>query len=188
LLQEALFETYGRNRARIINAGLCGDTATGALARLEEDALRFQPDLVIIGFGLNDAGSEASLPAFESSMRELISRARESGAEVLLRTPNPIVVSNQPSQPPAHRPGREWPGTVVGLFARKIVELGEELGCPVVDHYRAWMEAESDERMEDANHLWLRMSDAWHPNAVGHLWFFREMAGVFRVRERFGWE
>ena len=62
LLQEALFEKHGGNRVMLINAGRCGDTAVGALQRLDRDVLRFHPDLVIIAFSMNDAGQgEAGL-------------------------------------------------------------------------------------------------------------------------------
>lgn len=38
----------------IINSGINGDTATMALRRFDRDVLAYHPDLVIMGFGLND--------------------------------------------------------------------------------------------------------------------------------------
>ena len=38
----------------VINASIGGTTAHGALARLEKQVLSHSPDLVIVGFGLND--------------------------------------------------------------------------------------------------------------------------------------
>src|SRR5689334_25221040 len=60
LLQYALFEKLGSNHAMVINAGRCGDTAVGALVRLDRDVIRFQPDLVIVAFGMSDAGQGES--------------------------------------------------------------------------------------------------------------------------------
>lgn len=39
----------------IVNAGISGDTAQGGLQRLERDVLRFNPDLVVVCYGLNDS-------------------------------------------------------------------------------------------------------------------------------------
>ena len=40
----------------IINSGIGGDTATGALARFDRDVVSYHPDLVVVSFGLNDHG------------------------------------------------------------------------------------------------------------------------------------
>lgn len=74
-LQEALLETYGRNRCWVINSGRCGDTAHGALERLDEDVLRFDPDLVIVSFGMNDASeSSETLLEFRSALSAIKER------------------------------------------------------------------------------------------------------------------
>ncbi|MBI4028575.1 MAG: SGNH/GDSL hydrolase family protein [Verrucomicrobia bacterium] len=192
LLQEALFETYGRNLAVTINAGCCGGTAAGAISRLDRDVIRFQPDLVIVAFGMNDAGqAEPGLAAFSDAMRRIARTLREKcGCEILLRTTNPVVVVNQPGLPTGHTPGAEWPGLHQHLYARRTVELAKELDCPVVDHYTLWMQAENrDQRLpQPTNHLWMRMSDAIHPGALGHLYFYRELAPLFDLPLAFAWE
>lgn len=190
LLQEALFEKYGGNRVRTINAGACGDTAVGGLARLERDVLRFDPDLVIVGFSMNDAGGGAAkLEEFADAIREIVAQLRRHGCEILLRTTNPIVVVNQPGWPAESYPGNEWPGMYQGLYARRLVEVATELEVPVVDHYTLWTQAKRrTDWGQDPNHLWMRMSDAVHPNALGHLFFYREMAPLFDVPTYFPWE
>lgn len=189
-LQEALFEKYGRNRCWVINSGRCGDGAPGGLERLDEDVLRFDPDLVIVSYGMNDQGGPVE--TFREAMHAIIDRVREScGADVLLRTPNPIV--NPPSeivladgQPEAV----ETTGTNVELFARTIVQIADEKQCAVVDHYRQWkkLEALRDLTREEPNQLWLYMSDAVHPGPLGHLAFFRQIAPEFNVSPVFAWE
>lgn len=193
LLQYGLFEKYGPNVATVINAGRCGDTAPGGLARLDGDVIRFKPDLVIIAYGMNDAGrGEAGLPAFRDAIRQIVEQLRHTcdGCEMLLRTSNPIVVSNQSNLPKGFVPGAEWPGFSHALYAKATVELASELGCAVVDHYTLWTRAENRDRglPQPTNHLWNRMSDATHPVALGHLCFYRELAPLFELRAQLPWE
>jgi lysophospholipase L1-like esterase len=197
LLQEALFETYGRNRAFVINAGRCGDTAAACLAeRLDDDALRFRPDLVIVGFGANEAaGGHADLPgrltAYQAALRGITDRCRAAGAEVLLRTPSPFF--NQPMRPgliPGEPPAGEITGYPLAEFAAACVAVGAELGCPVVDHYTRW-QALLQRRgtcREEPNLTWLLMSDTVHPGPQGHLAYFKDLAAYFGVPARFAWE
>ena len=54
VLELALRDTYGRFH-QCVNAGLCGDTSRGLLARFEEEAARYGPHLAIITIGGNDS-------------------------------------------------------------------------------------------------------------------------------------
>ena len=191
-LQEALFETYGRNRSWVINSGRSGETIEGGIQRLDEDVFRFDPDLVIVSYGMNDARTPMSLESFRSTLILLIERLRErADCEILLRTPNPVV---NPSTPTAlvegQKGGSETAGTRVGLFAGTIVEVAREKGCAFVDHYTEWkkLEMERSGLAEAPSRLWLRMSDQVHPGPLGHLAFFRELAPLFRVAPTFPWE
>ena len=182
LLQEALFERYGANKVIMINAACCGTGASDGLARLDRDVLRFKPDLVIICYWDGDMGV----------MKKLVQRVRQDGkAEVLLRTPNPVVAPNIPAVTPPVTAGKEWPGSNVSAVARKIVALGEELGVPVVDHYGSWMQADASHAgppTSNPNKLWMRMSDATHPGPAGHLAFYRDLAPFFGLPAKLSWE
>jgi lysophospholipase L1-like esterase len=182
LLQVALLEKYGPNRVIMIDAGCCGEGAAGGLARLERDVLRFQPDLVIICYW--DGQMEP--------LKQIVEKIHAAGpAEILLRTPNPVVAPNMPAVTPPVAAGKEWPGSDKGAVAEKIVKLAAELHLPVVDHYRAWMEADSSHNgppSVNPNKLWMRMSDATHPGPLGHLAFYRELAPFFGLPEKLSWE
>lgn len=191
-LQEALFEAYGRNRCWVINSGRSGETVAEGVKRLDEDVLRFDPDLVIVSYGINEARSPVSPKAFRNTLIRLIDRIRERReCEVLLRTPNPVVNPTTPTAPMRdQQAGMETAGTRVRLFARTIVGVAREKRCAVIDHYTLWKKAEStsDASVEKSSLLWLRMSDPVHPGPLGHLAFFREMAPFFEVARRFPWE
>lgn len=181
LLQSALFEKYGANRIIMIDAGCCGEGAGGGLARLDRDVLRFKPDLVIVCYWDGDM----------QSLKQIVEQVQASGADVLLRTPNPVVAPNMPPVTPKVAAGNEWPNSDKGMVADKIIALATELKLPVVDHYHAWMAADRAHDGPPAtnpNKLWMRMSDATHPGPVGHLAFYRELAPFFGLPEKLSWE
>ena len=73
----------------IINAGISGQDAKLGLARLERDVLSYKPDLVVVCFGLNDAtGGAEYLSAYEAALKEIFTRVKETGAEIIFMTPN----------------------------------------------------------------------------------------------------
>ena len=82
---------YPAAAVNVLNAGISGDNASGALARLERDVLSRKPDLVTVNLALNDAMNpdvEAGLAAYAAAMGEIMDRVLASGAECMLVTPN----------------------------------------------------------------------------------------------------
>jgi len=107
LLDEAIFEEYGNGICTAINSGKCGSSYSEGLTRLDRDVLRFTPDLVIIAFGMNDAGRGTDgLENFRKDVRTMVKRIREAcGSEILIRTPNPVVAEPGGPYPPGKGPG-----------------------------------------------------------------------------------
>jgi lysophospholipase L1-like esterase len=182
LLQCALLDKYGANKVIMINAGCCGEGAVGGLARLDRDVLRFAPDLVIICYW--DGNMDA--------LRQIVEKVRATGkADVLLRTSNPVVVPNMPGIKSPMEANKEWPGMGTGEVAKKVVALAGELGVPVVDHYSAWLAADTEHHgptVSDPHKLWMLMSDSTHAGPLGHLFFYRQLAPYFNLPERLPWE
>ena len=182
LLQEALFEKYGPNKAIMINAAHCGELAEGGLTRLDRDVFRHKPDLLIVCYWGRDM----------QPMREIVERSRAAGIpEILLRTPNPIVAPNMPTVTPPITSGHEWPGSHVGEVTERLLTRAKEMDLPVCDHYNAWMNSGFEHKGLPATNpgkLWMRMSDAWHPNHLGHLAFYRELAPFFGLSPELSWE
>ena len=195
LLSEAIFNKYGNGKCTMINSGKCASSYGEALKRLDDDVLRFSPDLVILAFGMNDAGNgKMYLDIFRNQVKECISRIRSScGSEILIRTPNPIVtVNGLPILKEQPIPGKplETVKRPLKLYSEALVRIGKELDCAVVDHYTLWTTAKFPETLPVANPnvLWMRMSDAVHPGKLGHLVFYRELAPYFELPEYFPWE
>jgi acyl-CoA thioesterase-1 len=69
--------------ARVINAGVSGDTTAGGLARLDW-LLRQHPALVVVGLGANDGLRGLPLAEVEANLRQIVQRSKAAGARVLL--------------------------------------------------------------------------------------------------------
>jgi acyl-CoA thioesterase-1 len=69
--------------ARVVNAGVAGDTTAAALARLDW-ALGDKPDLVIVELGANDALRGLDPSATRANLDAMLKRLDEAGVRVLL--------------------------------------------------------------------------------------------------------
>lgn len=81
LLEQVLRERG--HQVDIVNAGVSGDTATGALSRLGW-AVQDGTDLVIVELGANDALRGVAPRKTEASLRAIITRLKSRNIEVLL--------------------------------------------------------------------------------------------------------
>jgi len=69
--------------ARVVNAGVSGDTSAGALRRVDW-LMTQKPDLVIVEFGANDGLRGLDPAETKRNLDSLIVRVRQQGARVLL--------------------------------------------------------------------------------------------------------
>jgi len=69
--------------ARVVNAGVSGDTTAGGLARLDW-ALADKPDLVILALGANDALRGIDPSTVRDNLDKMIGKIEASGAKMLL--------------------------------------------------------------------------------------------------------
>jgi lysophospholipase L1-like esterase len=136
----------------VINAGVDGQTAADGRQRLHRDVLRYDPDLVLISFGPNDAvlRGRDQVPAFGDDLRSMVeSIRRETQADVVLLTPNRMASHDNDRVPTVYRKYVEiivrvqTDGTL-DRFAEEIRRVGESRRVPVADVYRAWCQLEAD--------------------------------------------
>lgn len=69
---------------QIQNASISGDTTSGGLSRLPPLLTSYQPDIVIIELGSNDALRGLSLKMTEANLSKMVVLAQEAGARPLL--------------------------------------------------------------------------------------------------------
>ena len=198
LLEEGISLKYGCGLCCMINSGVPGASFFSALQRLDNDVLRFDPDLVIISLGMNDAAKGAVyLPQFRKEAHETINRIRcECNSEILIRTPNPIVAETGLRWDLKVDPGEIYNDNLGPLsdYSNTLREIANEKNCAIADHYKMWKEVKFstvqlfDKEFSYQYKLWPRMANSTHPGPLGHLVFYRELAPFFEIPDRFAWE
>ena len=137
----------------VINAGVPGDTAAQALARLPALLAEHKPQLVLVSIGGNDFLRRAADAGVKANIRRICEQSVAAGAQVLLiAVPRPSLVSAAAGSLSDHV-----------LYA----ELADELKLPL--QRQGWSEVLSDERLR---------SDQIHANAKGYERFARSVLGT----------
>lgn len=194
-LTEALWEAYGDGLVTMINVSECGYNYVCLAENLDRKVLRWQPDLVICQLWLCGGNEKADARlAAKQAFRDIVGRLRESGGgetEMLVCTPNPRVLCYGHVLPDDARPGEVYESPEWNTAQNtELVNLAHAAACTVVDHFSAWQSKRYSFAHPGANPrgLWQRMIDSVHPNALGQLILFRELASVFQVSKHFPWE
>jgi acyl-CoA thioesterase I len=157
---EALRAKYPRASIEAINGATGGDTTVQGLQRLQEKVLSRKPDLVLIGFGMNDHNREGfgvPLETFAANLRALVDRTRAAtGAEV-------VLFSAFPPNPKWHYGSHH-----MEAYAAATEQVAREKQCALADVYPVWMSLAARKAPED-----LLANDINHPNDFGHWLYFQ---------------
>ena len=170
-LKRLLERRYPATTFSVVNAGVGGESASGGLARLARDVIRHQPDLVIVGYGLNDAcGGLGNLTAFRDVLAGLLRRIRcETEADIVLLTPNRMAAHDNDLVPARWKPiighfVETQRGGALNAYVQAIREVGAGIGVVLADVRAAW---ENLER-QGTDTTPLLCNGINHPNAEMH--------------------
>lgn len=145
--------SLGRHHDVVINTSSHAETSQSLLEDLEWRALRFQPSVVSVMIGLNDAAAGPDGRAeFRKNLEHIIACIRAQQAIPLLHTPPRIDLDRAP----AHADLR--------AYVRLVRDLSRELEVPCVDHWAFWKEVAT---IEPVGKNWLA-ADGLNPTAAGH--------------------
>ena len=125
---------------RVVNAGVSGDTSAGGLSRLDW-LLRQQPDILVVSLGANDGLRGLPLENSQDNLRQIVTRAREAGVQVLL---------TGMKMPPNY-------GEYADDFEAMFPRVASELGVPLVPFLLAGVAGRPE----------LNLADGIHPNVAG---------------------
>jgi lysophospholipase L1-like esterase len=154
----ALRQKYPHAEITIINGATGGDTTVQGLQRLQSKVLDQHPDLVLIGFGMNDHNvGSVPIPAFEQNLKTMIARIRETtGAEVILYSafpPNPLW---------------KFGSHHMADYAATTRAVAAETSCAYADVFDNWEMMAARKKPED-----LLANDINHPSDFGHWIYFQ---------------
>lgn len=171
-LKRMLEERYHLCIFNVINGGVEGSSADEATEQIRRDAIERNPDLVLISFGLNDAGIYGinGLDAFGRHLRDHINSIRKHcDASIMLMTSN-MMLTRLNDRVPALYTHLQKPflalqnDGVLEQFAERVIEVALEQRVAVADVYGAWRQ-----RAEQGTDIMDLLANGLnHPNAEGH--------------------
>jgi lysophospholipase L1-like esterase len=87
IMQELIDARFPERQIRVLSHGSHGDTARGAMRRVEEEVVVWQPEWVFINFGINDVGNQTTAE-FLTNYQVLLNRIlRDTKARVAIVSP-----------------------------------------------------------------------------------------------------
>jgi acyl-CoA thioesterase-1 len=161
LFTALLRDLYPVGRIRIENRSIPGETSEGGASRVYEDVIPLEPDLVSIGYGMNDQnihGNGITLEQFEKNLRHILDTLRSfSESDILLVTPCEPNPHWQHTSGQTHR------------YADSIRRLGDEYGIGVADAHTLWCQELAAGKTPES----LLLNNINHPNDYGH-WIYSQ--------------
>jgi lysophospholipase L1-like esterase len=146
------------------NAGVSGDTAVGAIQRLEKDVLDARHNVVTICFGMNDAGygafDEERYETYMAAMTVLLAELKGAEAKVVLLTPGPV-------DPDKGEAWLDWNvyNDVLRRYAEGVKELAARKGAAFADSRSLLLDVQTRAKKDDPK--FTMIPDAIHPSAPG---------------------
>ncbi len=154
----------------VVKKAIGGENSSDGLSRLEGDIIEMRPDLISIGYGMNDQCTMSEevrncIPPglFEHNIRHMVNRIQKATeADIIFITPcisNPLWV---------HSSGD------LAIYADILKRIGTESGVAVADVHDLWMK----ELQAGKTHESLLLNNINHPNDYGHQIYYEALASL----------
>ena len=157
---------FPKARITVETTATGGDNTVQGLARLKDKVLSRKPDLVLIGFGMNDhnrAGVGGVEPAqFRANLEAMVNTIRDrTGADVILLSAFP--------------PHPQWAYGTNRMqdYAAATKAAADSTGVAYADVYPVWMKV-----LERKDPSSLLANNINHPNDFGHWLYFEALRAI----------
>lgn len=165
----------------LMNAGLSGDTAAGALRRLDRDILLGKPTAATVMLGMNDidlglyqpggsmSAQIARIDACTANLKTLVQKLQRHGVRVTLLSSSPYdqtAVIAGAGEPAAA--GDVGPNGGLRILSRRVRKLATALGCAYIDVHGPLTRINREAQRLDPGFT-LIGRDRVHPGESGHL-------------------
>lgn len=183
----------------VLNAGISGDSSSGALRRYEWDIQPKKATVATVMFGMNDVNRslygetpdtaeniekrESSLTNYKHSIDELVRRLKADGARVVFLTPSIYEEKAELNVPPL-----TGVNGALGKCAEIMRLLAAEIGATVIDVHGPMTELDARLQVNDPKFT-LTSPDRVHPWGPGHFtmaYFFLKGQNAPAVVSRVG--
>lgn len=174
----------GRLGTNVVNSGVGGDNTSQGLARFETDVAAYEPDIVIILFGMNDQAEVMSTgkpildpETYAANYREIIGRCVALGAQPVLLTGHNVCTESGYYTPGGY--GLDYSTENLNDYYDIIRSLAAEYGLNLID-LNALCAGEKDTDL-------LAKGDGIHLSTYGHEkyaeWIGDYMLGEFEWKD-----
>jgi len=154
---------YPKARIETVNGATGGDSTVQGLARVREKVIDAQPDLVLIGFGMNDHNvNSVPVDRFVLNLKELIGDIRAATqAEIVLFSAFP--------------PNPKWKFGSHHMqdYAEATERVAKETACAYADVFNNWQAIAARKKPED-----LLGNNINHPNDYGHWIYYQVLTAM----------
>ena len=174
------FTRFPARPLEMINCGVAGDTAPGAVRRLQWDCLDAKPTVVSVMLGMNDVGrslydargttnqNQEKLRAdraqtYDQTMRKLTKSLLDSGAKVILIKPS--IFDDTADLRKVNSLGC---GAALAEFANRVQAIADEFKVPTVD-FNTPLAVINAAQQKLNPHFTIVGADRVHPLSPGHL-------------------
>lgn len=160
-----------RTGLELYNAGICGDTTGGMLARLSGDVLEKKPDAAFLMGGFNDliTGCPNCVP--QSNIMSMTHQALGAGIPVMIGIPAPCLWGRLREDWAVFADGNLRPDNT-GAYREWLLGFGKTFGIPLADFWPRFAEWNEDGSVENA------YLDGIHPSRQGHRLMAEIMTGA----------
>ncbi|OAS21856.1 SGNH/GDSL hydrolase family protein [Paenibacillus oryzisoli] len=170
-VHQLLNDEYPHSRIRLLNKSVGGESSRDGINRIQRDVIALNPDLVIIGFGMNDQnkygeGVGVSPADFESNLRQMIEAVQKLDSSDLV-----LVTPCWPNPKWWYASG--W----TGRYAEIIRRLGREYGVGVADVTAVWEQELAAGKSPGS----LLLNNINHPNDYGHWLYFQAFVPLLKA-------
>ncbi len=159
----SLRSQYPKSEITVENGATGGDSTINGLARLDEKVLSRAPDLVLVGFGMNDHNVGSVPPeTFEENLVAIVESVRtKTGADVILFSAFP--------------PNPEWKHSShrMEVYAAATQRAADRSGAAFADVFAVWQRALQRKDLPS-----LLANNINHPNDFGHWLYYQALASI----------
>lgn len=167
LFAERVRHELGRTGDLVIKSAISGNTTRDLLNTFEHRVEAVKPHVVFYMIGMNDCNpaKEVSLTEYGMNLDLLGQKTEKIGAIPVFQTCNPLIAATASAQQVR---------ATLPDYIQTLRNVAASRNWPLIDHWEFWMR-------QDVGLIYSWMNDNIHPNAYGHLAFYRYLIETLGV-------